>query len=1127
MRGFRTASAATLALALTILGGGVTLTARSAAANPAQNTTPSQLTRGSNTASETVDGFTLSTAKGPANADATATLTPPVPPSGVHFTQISAGSNHTVALGSDGNAYTWGKNNNGQLGDGTNTDRWTPVKVQQGALPAGAHYASISAGSNHTVALGSDGKAYTWGHNLYGQLGDGSTTDRWTPVKVQQGALPAGIRYSRISSGYNHTAAIGSDGKVYTWGWNTAGQLGDGSNTDRWTPVKVQQGALPAGTYYTSIDAGGWHTVALGSNNKAYAWGWNTAGQLGDGSNTDRWTPVTVQQGALPAGIRYSRISTGYNHTVAVGSDGNAYAWGDNQYGQLGDGSTSNRNLPVAGQQGALPAGTYYTSIDAGGWHTVAAGSDNNTYTWGWNTAGQLGDGTSTQRSLPVKAQQGALPAGARYTSISAGWEHAAALGSDSTAYTWGRNIDGQLGDGTNTQRDTPVQLLWGKYVINSVSFEGVSVSQKSVDANTGVWTMQVPQHNPGAINVTVDYRIDAIDNNGTVINPGSQTGNVTLRYEYKTAYIVHFNLGGASGTEPADQCVYLDDPQPIQYPTPTPSRSHHWLNGWADSAGKLWDFNTPVTANMTLTAKWEAYEFKLKPTGGPTTGGNNVSITAPEPPKGIRYTQISAGGAHAVALGSDGNAYTWGWNAYGQLGDGTTTSSSLPVKVLQGALPAGKHFTSINAADRFTVALDSDGNAYTWGWNAYGQLGDGTTTSRNQPVKVQQGALPAGEHYTSISAADGFTVALGSDGNAYAWGNNDSGRLGIGSIADRTLPVQVQPGALPVGEHFTSISAGYAHTAALASDGNAYTWGNNDSGRLGDGSTTDRWTPVKVQPGALPAGAHYTSISAGYAHTAALASDNNAYGWGNNENGRLGDGSILDRTLPVRVQPGALPAGEHYTSISAGYAHTAALASDNNAYGWGRNDFGRLGDGSDTDRWTPVKVQQGALPAGEHFTSINAGGARTVALGSDSNAYTSGMNSDGWLGDGTYISRNRPVQVGYQKLVVSGVKFDQTEASPAPSWDSGNSTWNTTAPAHTPGKITANIHWTLGSQPQDDYPLSYTYLMDMPQAGEIPGQRLGGVTILGLSLVAGLTAAGHRLSWKQTKEARHSALVG
>ncbi|WP_445339744.1 RCC1 domain-containing protein [Bifidobacterium sp. ESL0825] len=245
-------------------------------------------------------------------------------------------------MGSDGNAYAWGRNNCGQLGDGTTTitdtsKQTSPVKVGKPAgTPTDFTYVQVSAGTNHSLALGSDGNAYAWGDNSYGRLGDGTTDPRPTPVKVSKPAgAPAGFAYVQVSAGYDHSLALGSDGYAYAWGSNNCGQLGDGAINQRRTPVKVNKPAdTPTDVTYLQVSAGYDHSLAVGSDGNAYAWGNNLNGKLGDGAQTERHTPVKVSKPAgAPADFTYLQVSAACVHSVALGSDGYAYAWGRNDYG--------------------------------------------------------------------------------------------------------------------------------------------------------------------------------------------------------------------------------------------------------------------------------------------------------------------------------------------------------------------------------------------------------------------------------------------------------------------------------------------------------------------------------------------------------------------------------------------------------------------------------------------------------------------------------------------------------------------------------------------------------------------------------------------------------------------------
>ncbi|MBE1603927.1 Ig-like domain repeat protein [Actinopolymorpha pittospori] len=333
-------------------------------------------------------------------------------PEGVTVTQISAGDRHGLALTSDGRVLAWGSNSNGQLGDGTTTNRTTPVEV---ALPEGVTVTQVSAGSFHSLAVTSDGRVLAWGSNVYGQLGDGTTTNRTTTVEV---ALPEGVTVTQVSAGSFHSLAVTSDGRVLAWGYNGRGELGDGTTTDRTTPVEV---ALPEGVTVTQVSAGvNEFSLAVTSEGRVLAWGHNGYGPLGDGTTTDRATPVET---ALPEGVTVTQVSAGFDHSIAVTSDGRVLAWGGNHYGQLGDGTTTDRTTPV---EVALPEGVTVTQVSAGVHRfSLTATSDGGVLAWGWNVDGQLGDGTTTDRTTPVEV---ALAEGVIVTQISAGGLHSLAL---------------------------------------------------------------------------------------------------------------------------------------------------------------------------------------------------------------------------------------------------------------------------------------------------------------------------------------------------------------------------------------------------------------------------------------------------------------------------------------------------------------------------------------------------------------------------------------------------------------------------------------------------------------------------------------------------------------------------
>ncbi len=345
--------------------------------------------------------------------------------------QISAGGVHTCALLNNGSIRCWGYNGSGQLGNSTTTNRTTPVAVNNLS-----NVQSISSGFEHTCALLNNGTVRCWGRNDNGQLGDGTTTGRTTSVAVSNLS-----NVQSLSAGEDHTCALLNDGTVRCWGRNNYGKLGDGTTTNRTTPVAVSNLSN-----VQSLSAGSEHTCALLNDGTARCWGKNSSGQLGDGTTTNRTTPVVVSNLS-----NVQSLSAGNIHTCALLNDGTVRCWGFNVYGQLGDGTTTGRTTSVA-----VNNLSNVQSLSAGENYTCALLNNSTVRCWGINEYGKLGDGTTTNRTTPV-----AVSNLSNVQSLSAGNGHTCALLNNGTVRCWGFNPYGQLGDGTTTNRLTSTSVVW------------------------------------------------------------------------------------------------------------------------------------------------------------------------------------------------------------------------------------------------------------------------------------------------------------------------------------------------------------------------------------------------------------------------------------------------------------------------------------------------------------------------------------------------------------------------------------------------------------------------------------------------------------------------------------------
>jgi hypothetical protein len=292
------------------------------------------------------------------------------------FVAVAAGVSHTCGLDSSGLASCWGANDAGQLGDGTTRDRPQAVPID-----SDARYSVLAAGLSHTCGLLGGGQAACWGRNTSGQLGDGTRQDHFLPAPA------AGAQsFQDLVAGWNHTCGLTAGGQAFCWGSNTRGQVGDGSRVDRLVPTRVQGS-------FQSLAAGANHTCGI-SGGEILCWGDNSFGQLGDGTNENRTSPVRVQ--GLPGAPL--ALASGAVHTCALLSDRSAWCWGQNLHGQLGDGTNTHRNTPAT-VEGALN----FLAVFAGGAATCGFTRDGDEFCWGLNQSGQLGDGTRTNRSVPTR----------------------------------------------------------------------------------------------------------------------------------------------------------------------------------------------------------------------------------------------------------------------------------------------------------------------------------------------------------------------------------------------------------------------------------------------------------------------------------------------------------------------------------------------------------------------------------------------------------------------------------------------------------------------------------------------------------------------------------------------------
>jgi len=1033
----------------------------------------------------------------------------------------------------------WGANASGQLGNGSLNSTTTGAGVDMSGVLAGKAVISVATRSNHNLALCSDGTMAAWGYNLYGQLGNNSSTDSSVPVEVTRTGVLAGKTVVSVAAGGNHSLVLCSDGTLAAWGDGSYGQLGNGSSTfSAKLPVLVDLNGVLAGKTVVAIAAGGDHCLALCADGTLVAWGNNTNGELGNGSTNKSLVPVLVTQSGALAGRTVIAIAAGPNHSLALCADGTLAAWGYNYYGQLGNGSTTNSSVPVLVIQTGVLAGKTITALAAGSHHTLALCSDGTLAAWGYNSVGELGDGSTTNSSVPVLVTQSGMLAGKTVTAIAAGGSHSLALCSDGTVAAWGYNPYGQLGDGSKTDSSVPVAVNTtplrtgerfaaikggGSHSLALVASPPppLATTQPATGiADTGTTlngTVNAQASSTGAsfeYGLTTSYGATATATPATVTGTTVTTVSATISgllsgvtYHYRVvassgggtvrgadmtfttstaACLSGLSTSGGALMPALDKNITsysLTVPSDAAAVTLTPlvltagatvtvagvavdsgtasaplalTTGNNAINVVVTAAGggntktytvtvtrvpAVLAFNSsssvPVTvADFNATGLVANWALNYAPAVGTTltvvrnTGTNPIQGTFANLAQG-QLVPLTYGGVTypfvANYFGGTGNdlvlqwaktrMLAWGYNSLGQLGNNSTTNSSVPVAVLQTGVLAGKTVVAVAAGSGHGLALCADGTLAAWGYNSYGQLGNGSSTNSGVPVLVTPTGVLAGKTVVAIDAGESHSLALCSDGTLVTWGDNTNGQLGNGGTTKSMVPVLVTRTGALAGRTVVAIAAGSSHNLALCSDGTLAAWGYNYSGQLGNGSTTNSSVPALVTQTGVLAGKTITALAAGSDHTLALCSDGTLAAWGYNSDGELGDGTNKNRTLPVWVTTSGVLAGKTLVSVVAGGYHSLALCSDGTLAAWGDGFWGKLGNGNTSSSSVPVLVTQSGVLAGKAVTAIAAGGDHSIALCSDGAVAAWGYNSYGQLGNGSSWDSNVPALVSTTPL--------------------------------------------------------------------------------------------------------------
>ena len=735
-------------------------------------------------------------------------------------------------------------------------------------------------------------------------------------IRFSRLLLPAGILLCLLATPH----AFAQTNEVLGCGDNSSGQLGDFTTTERLTltPAFSISGIKAIACGYN-------HTLVLDSTSALWAWGYNGLGQLGTGDTVDRWTPVFI-------GYGFKAIAAGAAHSLALDVYGRVWAWGDNDSGQLGTGDYVSYTTPQLVTSLYAPI----KAIACGGLHSLMLDQAGNLYGCGYNGNGQLGLGDNNDRSLPTYIFTSGVKA------MAAGFAHTLIQTNINQVFAAGLNDHGELGDGTTTDSNTFVACT-------STSARSGRIYARSLGAghfhslvvglNGSVWAWGYNGYGQLGLGDTTD-RLYATQ------MPRAAYAKAVTGGERHTLVL---SAGGkvlATGYNSSGQ---LGDGTQTDRSSLTPVKNASFIGS--------------IAAGSDYSVLFKPFTRSLA-TGSNSYGqlglGGIQAITQTKTPRpmaiGGSIIAVSAcpAGWHSLLLRADGTVWACGYNAFGQLGNGTTTNSNVPVQVLgPGGVGYLQNIIAIAAGEWHSMALAADGTVYTWGDNAYGELGLGDNTGRLYPVQA-----PGQGGVTAIACGGLHSLLL--DGYSYLWdcGDNEFAQLGLGDFTDRssfTLCSTVNG--------YEDVTAGARHSLFL-SDGIVCAFGDGKDGQLGDGYLDTRSLPYFEE------GTQAIAVAAGQLHTLHLNALGEVYGTGDNSYGELGLGDTSGRENWTRNTWAGI------IGIACGGSHSLFLDGLGDLYACGQGAYGQLGNGYTGDRSSPTIV-----PGAPLTISMAGGWGHTLIL--------------------------------------------------------------------------------------------------------------------------------------------------
>lgn len=904
-------------------------------------------------------------------------------------TQLASSGNHVCVIRYDSRVSCWGSNGMGQLGVGHANTLYTPTIVE-----SLVDVAQISLGLNHACALLSNGQVYCWGDNRFAQTA-GTVTQQLLPTRVAQvrnvvkivvggntscalqndgalicwgasiGELPSFTPMTQIPDvvdfavGFAHACALQSSGAVYCWGdhhyQNTRSVASAPTNIAGLPPIRT-------------IAVGVHHTCVLDIHHDVWCWGQNTQGQVdGVPSNKVFTTPEIQYRGT-------SQLVAGRDFTCVRQQIGTTVCWGNNRYGQLGI-----DNPDVHFHQNTAVTDGFVLSV--GGTHSCVLLSGSTTRCWGGNEYGQLGDGTTNTSSVPQSVRSNES-----FVTIDTGLAHTCAIVNDATVRCWGHNNFGQLGDVTTDNASAPViaavqdvrKLALGNSHTCALLADGGSACWgRNEDGQLGVG---------GTANSAMPLRVASLDQ---AVDIASGADHVCVVRQDGTVWCWGSNKYGQLG--------FGEIGPGVSIPTQVPGIFNAVAVGLGDAHSCV------LTSERTVLCwGWNNYGQV-----GSAQIDAKAIVARPQLVAGItNIVQVRVGGNHNCVLTLDADAFCWGDNFNGQLGNPTIDAQVRhePIQV------AGiTRFANLAAGGAHTCGLLQDGDVLCWGWNQNGQIGNGVGGSARDVVTPSP----------VITLLDVNSVAIGErhicagtqNSSVACWGDNSIGQLGTGVFSDVSSLTVPQRVGLAVAGLATTV--GTNHACALLSSTELACWGSNEFGQIGNGfSGSISNTAV---PNFVSGLIGVSDFASGGQSNCAIVSGE-VYCWGDNQYAQIGQPTV--GVGDIRSTPTKVSLLADMRAVTIGKTHACALSNSGLVYCWGRNNQRQLGgfEGEISD--TPMLVQ-----GVSDVVQISAGDDHTCAVTAQLNLYCWGSNNMGQRGVMSIDTPNIPNRIDIPNVlqVVTG----------------------------------------------------------------------------------------------------------